>query len=71
MISPLMEFLEADDHRQRLEVLNRYKENLTEDMLDSMSLSMDCVLTGRDKEEKYYEFEKILRTKFQYEKKPR
>ena len=49
----------------------RYKDTVSEIMLDSMSLSMDCVLNGQSREEKYNELEKIIKTKVHYEKKPR
>lgn len=48
----------------------RYKDTVSEIMLDSMSLSMDCVLNGQSREEKYNELEKILKTKVHYEKSP-
>lgn len=70
-VNPLMEFLDAEGHQERLNVLIKYKEILTEVMMDSMGASMDCVLSAQGTEEKYYELEKILRTKIQYEKKPR
>ena len=69
--NPLLEFLDAPDHQSRLDVLMRYKDTVSEIMLDSMSLSMDCVLNGQSREEKYNELEKILKTKVHYEKKPR
>lgn len=69
--NPLLEFLDAPDHQSRLDVLIRYKDTVSEVMLDSMSLSMDCVLNGQSREEKYNELEKILKTKVHYEKKPR
>lgn len=70
-IKPLSAFLDASDHQEKRNILIQYKEDLTEVMLDSMGISMDCVLNGKGKEEKFYELDKILQTKIQYEKKPR
>lgn len=69
--NPLLEFLDARNHEERLNVLFKYRESISETMLDSMSLSMDCVLIGEGPEEKYEELVKILKTKIQYEKQSR
>lgn len=70
-ITPLLEFLDAKDNQEKRNILIQYKSELSETLLESMGLSIDCVLNGEGKEEKYYELEKILSTKIQYEKKPR
>lgn len=70
-ITPLLEFLDAKDNQEKRNILIQYKAELTEIMLDSMGSSIDCVLDGDGREEKYYELEKILDMKIQYEKKPR
>lgn len=70
-MEPLFQFLDAGDLQERLNVLIQYRNQLTESMLDSMGIAIDCVLNGRNAEEKYYELDKIIRTKLQYEKKPR
>ena len=49
----------------------QYKDQITETMIESMGMAMDCVLTGKTFEEQYYELDKVIRTKLQYEKKPR
>ena len=69
--NPLLDFLDAKDHESRLNILTRYRDTISEVMLDSMGLSMDCILNGQSREEKYDELEKILRTKAHYEKEPR
>ncbi len=69
--NPLLDFLDARDHESRLNILIRYKDTISEVMLDSMGLSMDCILSGQSREEKYDELEKILKTKAHYEKEPR
>ena len=53
------------------EVTAQYRDQITETMLESMGMAMDCVLNGKTLEEKYYELDKVIRTKLQYEKKPR
>lgn len=70
-IEPLLKFLDETDLNERLNILVQYKDQITETMLESMGMAIDCVLTGKTLEEKYYELDKILRTKLQYEKKPR
>ena len=70
-IEPLLKFLDETDLSERLNILVKYKDEITETMLESMGMAIDCVLTGKTLEEKYYELDKIIRTKLQYEKKPR
>lgn len=70
-IEPLLEFLDETDLNERLNILVQYKDDLTETMLESMGMAIDVILTGKTLEEKYYELDKIIRTKLQYEKKPR
>ena len=54
-----------------MNILLQYRDQITETMLESMGMAMDCVLNGKTLEEKYYELDKVIRTKLQYEKKPR
>lgn len=70
-IEPLLKFLDASDLNERLNILVQYRDDLTEIMIDSMAAAMDCVLNAETLEEKYYELDKVIRTKLQYEKKPR
>lgn len=70
-IEPLLKFLDAADLNDRLNILVQYKDDMTETMIDSMAAAMDCVLSTKTLEEKYYELDKVIRTKLQYEKKPR
>lgn len=66
----MLKFLDASDLNERLNILVQYKDQITETMLESMGMAMDCVLTGKTLEEQYYELDKVIRTKLQYEKKP-
>ena len=59
------------DAEPAYEETSEYKDQITETMLESMGMAMDCVLTGKTFEEQYYELDKVIRTKLQYEKKPR
>ena len=68
---PLLKFLDETDLHERLNILLQYRDQITETMLESMGMAMDCVLNGKTLEEKYYELDKVIRTKLQYEKKPR
>ena len=70
-IEPLLKFLDETDLHERLNILLQYRDQITETMLESMGIAMDCVLNGKTLEEKYYELDKVIRTKLQYEKKPR
>ena len=70
-IEPLLKFLDATDLNDRLNVLMQYRDDINDMMIDSMGTAMDCVLNGKTLEEKYYELDKVIRTKLQYEKKPR
>ena len=70
-IEPLLKFLDETDLHKRLNILLQYRDQITETMLESMGMAMDCVLNGKTLEEKYYELDKVIRTKLQYEKKPR
>ena len=70
-IEPLLKFLDESDLNERLNILVQYRDQITETMLESMGMAMDCVLNGKTLEEKYYELDKVIRTKLQYEKKPR
>lgn len=70
-IEPLLKFLDETDLHERLNILLQYRDQITETMLESMGMAMDCVLDGKTLEEKYYELDKVIRTKLQYEKKPR
>ena len=68
-IEPLLKFLDETDLHERLNILLQYRDQITETMLESMGMAMDCVLNGKTLEEKYYELDKVIRTKLQYEKK--
>lgn len=70
-IEPLLKFLDEPDLNERLNILVQYRDQITETMLESMGMAIDCVLNGKTLEEKYYELDKVIRTKLQYEKKPR
>lgn len=70
-LEPLFQFLDAGDWEEKRNILIQYRSQWTESMLDAMGVSMDCVLSGGSVEEKYYELDKVIRTKFQYEKRPR
>lgn len=67
----LFRFLDAKDLEERQNLLMQYRDQWTDSMLDSMGIAMDCILNGQSREEKYYELDKVIRTKLQYEKKPR
>lgn len=50
-IEPLLKFLDETDLHERLNILLQYRDQITETMLESMGMAMDCVLNGKTLEE--------------------
>ena len=46
-IEPLLKFLDETDLHERLNILLQYRDQITETMLESMGMAMDCVLNGK------------------------
>lgn len=64
----LLQFLDAENHRERLQILGRIKNDITEGMLSAMAESMEIVLSGSTLEERYAELKECLHTYEKYEK---
>lgn len=63
----LLRFLEAPSCAQKLELLEDMKGKATDNMLESMAISLDYELGGGSVEEKYYALERFLKTRGHYE----
>ncbi len=63
----LLAFLEAETTREKLEVLNRAQERLTESILSAIEASMDISYENDNPEERIYYIKNYLRTKERYE----
>ena len=68
-LSPLLEFLEAESWKEKLEVLEERQEELTEELLEVCAESVDVVLEAdQDFNGMLYEFISVLKAKERYEK---
>lgn len=67
----LIRFLDAESNEERLELLRRYEDRISETVLDSIGLSMDFPLNSEDRGRKLRELEGFIKTKMKYEKKRR
>ena len=63
----LLEFLNADTYKEKLEVLSYMKDHIDERTLDSMAVAMDCVLPEGSYDEKYNFLIKCIKTHEKYE----
>lgn len=64
----LIRFLDAESNEERLELLRRYEDRISETVLDSIGLSMDFPLNSDDRGKKLRELEGFIKTKMKYEK---
>ena len=65
--SDLLAFLEAETTREKIEILDRAKERLTESILCAIEASMDISYENDNLEERIYYIKNYLRTKERYE----
>ena len=63
----LLAFLEAETTRERIEVLDRIKERITESLLCATEASMDISYEDENLEERVYYIKNYLRTRERYE----
>ena len=61
-------FLDAESNEERLEILRRNEDRISETVLDSIGLSMDFPLSGDDRGKKLRDLEGFIKTKMKYEK---
>ena len=64
----LIRFLDAESNEERLELLRRNEDKISETVLDSIGLSMDFPLNSDDRGKKLRELEGFIKTKMKYEK---
>lgn len=63
----LLAFLEAETTREKIEVLERIKERITESILCAIEASMDISYEDENLEERVYYIQNYLRTRERYE----
>lgn len=63
----LLSFLEADSYERKLEIVDSLAGKVDGDMLNTMAVSLDLELSGRDLEEQYLELKNCLLMLEKYE----
>lgn len=63
----LMDFLDTDSYREKLDIMGRMGEDCTENIVNSMALSLDIGLKGTTVEECMEEIRKCLALHMKYE----
>lgn len=67
-IDPLvLEFLDANSYEQRLDILASLRNRITDDMINTMAVSVDLEIKDGDVEDRYEELRNCLRTYEKYE----
>lgn len=67
-IDPMvLEFLEADTFEERLNILHGLHARITDDMINTMALSVDLEIKDGDLEDRYEELKNCLLTLERYE----
>lgn len=63
----LVEFLDADSYEKKLEILSTLHNRITDDMIDTMAVSLDTEVKEGDIEERYAEIRNCLLTMERFE----
>ncbi len=63
----LMDFLDADTYKEKLEILSRLHSRITDRMINTMAVSLDLEVAEGPVEERYYELKNCLITLEKYE----
>lgn len=63
----LVEFLDADSYEKKLEILSALHNRITDDMIDTMAVSLDTEVKEGDIEERYAEIRNCLLTMERFE----
>ena len=63
----LLKILESNSYKEKINLLEQYKDEMTESMLESIAISMDIYLEDGCLEEKYYNIKRCLETHLKYE----
>lgn len=57
---PLLDFLEADSYEEKLSIINYNRDKLTDDILNTMAVSLDLELKQETSDERYEELKNCL-----------
>lgn len=69
--SDLLAFLNADDYKEKIDILSGAKNRIDDKVIESMAVSLDYVIPEGDFDEKYNSLIQVLRTRQKYEIKRR
>jgi hypothetical protein len=65
--SLIEEFLDAETYNKKIEILESVEEQIEEDTLELLALTMDEVLEGDSVDAKYYSLIQVLRTRARFD----
>lgn len=65
--SLIEEFLDAETFHEKIEVLEAQEEQIPEETMELLALTLDVVLEGNTREMKYYSLMQVLRTRARFE----
>jgi deoxyxylulose-5-phosphate synthase len=65
--SLIEEFLDAENYNKKIEILESVEEQIEEDTLELLALTMDEVLEGDSVDAKYYSLIQVLRTRARFD----
>lgn len=63
----LMQFLEADTYSQKLELLNLFKKNIDDRLINAIAASLDTIVPEGDIEDRYISLHNFVKTQAKYE----
>ncbi|MDO4941698.1 MAG: hypothetical protein Q4E73_02510 [Lachnospiraceae bacterium] len=65
--SLIEEFLDAETYHKKIEILEGQEEQIPEETMELLALTLDVVLEGNTMETKYYSLMQVLRTRARFE----
>lgn len=63
----LMEFLDATSFREKLEIVQSYKKDLTDKIINDMAMSIDCAVVDGDMDDRIASLTYCLQTRIRFE----